>query len=64
MSEKGVTGVTWALKALIYAGFCVTPCVTPFVTPFLFAQKGVTAFTHFAPVFFIEMVGRNFPEPA
>lgn len=48
MSEKGVTGVTRALKALIYAGFCVTP----FVTPFLFAQKGVTAFTHFAPVFY------------
>ena len=54
MSEKGVTGVTRAPKALIYAGFCVTHFVTPFVTPFLFAQKGVTAFTHFAPVFLLK----------
>ena len=33
--KKGVKGVTSALKALISAGFGVTPFVTPSVTPFL-----------------------------
>jgi len=46
----GVTGVTRALKALILAGFRVTP----FVTPFYFYKKGVTLFRVFTTCFLLK----------
>lgn len=49
--KKGVKGVTSALKALISAGFGVTPFVTPSVTPFLKCEKRSNILNVLHPLF-------------